>query len=124
DPEIRGSVQAPVKFLKMYHEGSTRRENRVQGYRAAVTTMDESIGSILKLVKDYGMEENTIVVFLSDNGGGTGSDNSPLRGGKAQFFEGGIRVPCIIKWPGKIKPGTVNNKFLTSLEIFPTLLAA
>ncbi len=55
---------------------------------------------------------------------GIESVNAPLRSRKGQFFEGGIRVPCIIKWPGKIKPATVNHNLLTSLEIFPTLSAA
>lgn len=124
DPEIRSSVQAPKEFLKMYPEGTTKKEKQIQGYRAAVTCMDESIGEILNLIESFDLEKNTIVIFLSDNGGGMGSDNSPLRGGKARFFEGGIRVPCIIKWPGKIEAATVNHDMLSSLEIFPTILAA
>lgn len=124
DPEIRSSVQAPKEFLKMYPEGTTKKEKQIQGYRAAVTCMDESIGEILNLIENFDLEKNTIVIFLSDNGGGVGSDNSPLRGGKARFFEGGIRVPCIIKWPEKIEAATVNHDMLSSLEIFPTILAA
>lgn len=124
DPEIRSSVQAPKEFLKMYPEGTTKKEKQIQGYRAAVTCMDESIGEILNLIESFDLEKNTIVIFLSDNGGGMGSDNSPLRGGKARFFEGGIRVPCIIKWPGKIEAATVNHDMLSSLEIFPTILVA
>lgn len=61
---------------------------------------------------------------LSDNGGGGGADNSPLRGGKAMMFEGGIRVPCLARWPGRIPAGSVCDAFLTSLEIFPTLVTA
>ncbi|MEQ9441781.1 MAG: sulfatase-like hydrolase/transferase [Cyclobacteriaceae bacterium] len=124
DPEIRGFVQAPEAFLEQYPEGTTTQDNKVQGYRAAVTCMDESIGNILAQVKSDGLEENTIVIFLSDNGGGAGADNAPLRGKKGQFFEGGIRVPCLVKWPDKIAAGTVNDDLLSSLEIFPTLLAA
>jgi arylsulfatase A-like enzyme len=71
-----------------------------------------------------GQEENTLVIFLSDNGGMSLADNSPLRGGKAQFFEGGIRVPCLVKWPGKIDPGQTNDAFLTSLELFPMIVGA
>lgn len=123
DPDIRSSVQAPEEFLKMYPEGTTKKERRMQGYRAAVTCMDESIGEILDLVKSYNLEKNTLVIFLSDNGGGIGSDNSPLRGGKGRFFEGGVRVPCIMKWPAKIKAGKVSHSMLSTLEIFPTILA-
>jgi len=124
DPEIRGSVQAPTEYLNRYPEATNREEARQRGYRAAVTCMDASIGKVLDRIKEYGLEENTIVVFLSDNGGGLGADNSPFRGKKGQFYEGGIRVPSIIKWPGAVEAGSVNNQFLSSLEIMPTLLAA
>jgi len=124
DPEIRGSVQAPEKYLAMYPAGETRREKRRRGYLAAVTSMDDSIGRLLKMLDDYKIADRTIVVFLSDNGGGGAADNGPLRGGKGRMFEGGLRVPCLVRWPGKIRPGRVNGEFLTSLEIFPTLLRA
>ncbi len=122
DPEIRGTIQAPPEYLALYPEGTTLREKRRRGYMAAVTCMDNAIGNVLKLVGDYGLTDNTIVIFFSDNGGGTGSDNSPLSGGKANMREGGLRVPCIIKWPGKIDNGRVIDNFISSLEIFPTLL--
>lgn len=124
DPDVRGLVQAPEEYLKLYPEGNTRAEKRKQSHMAAVSKMDNAIGNLLQLIKDKGLEKNTIVIFLSDNGGTGVADNSPLRGRKAQFFEGGIRVPCIIKWPASIESGIVNHDFLSSLEIFPTLLAA
>ena len=123
-PEIRRSVQAPEEYLQKYPEAASAQAQRRRGYMAAATCMDDAIGHVLRSVKEYGLEENTLVIFLSDNGGSGGSDNSPLRGGKARFLEGGIRVPCIIKWPGRIEKGKVIDDFLTSLEIFPTLLAA
>ncbi len=123
DPEIRGTVQAPPEYLAMYPEVSTVRERRRRGYMAAVTCMDNAIGNILSLVDSLGLQKNTIVIFFSDNGGGTGSDNSPLSGGKATMWEGGLRVPCIMKWPGRIKDKQVINNFISSLEIFPTLLS-
>lgn len=124
DPKIRSSVQAPKEYLNMYAGDSSSHQEKRRGYKAAVTAMDVSMGNILGQVKAYGLEENTMVIFLSDNGGGIGSDNAPYRGGKSHFLEGGVRVPCIIKWPGRIKPGTENNEFLSSLEILPTVLAA
>lgn len=122
DPEIRGTIQAPPEYLAMYPEGTTRSEQRRQEYMAAVTCMDASIGKVLNLIEEYGLTDNTIVIFFSDNGGGTGSNNSPLSGGKATMWEGGLRVPCIIKWPGKIPENKVIDNFISSLEIFPTLL--
>jgi arylsulfatase A-like enzyme len=124
EPDVRGTVQAPPQYLAMYPEGKTQREQRRRGYLAAVTCMDDAIGQLLDLLDQYGIARNTIVVFLSDNGGGAGSDNSPLRGGKSQMFEGGIRVPCIIRWPGRIPAGVTCDEFLTALEVFPTLASA
>lgn len=139
DPRIRGAAQAPESCKKLYPHlkpGYVTRERRGQTievpntdkrrieYLASVTCMDDAIGEILELLNEYDLTGNTIVVFLSDNGGGSGADNSPLRGRKAQMFEGGNRVPCIIRWPGRIPPDTTSDAFLTALEIFPTFLAA
>ena len=124
EPDVRGTVQAPPQYLAMYPEGKTQREQRRRGYLAAITCMDDAIGQLLDLLDEYGIARNTIVVFLSDNGGGTGSNNTPLRGGKSQMFEGGIRVPCIVRWPERIPAGTTCDEFLTALEVFPTLAAA
>ena len=64
------------------------------------------------------------MVFFSDNGGSGTADNAPLRGHKGQMFEGGLRVPCMVRWPGTIPAGTVCDEFLTSMEIFPMLCSA
>jgi len=122
DPEIRGTVQAPPEYLQMYPEGSTTSEQKRRGYMAAVTCMDNSIGNILDLVDNYDLTNNTIVIFFSDNGGGLGADNSPLAGGKGTMWEGGVRVPLIIKWPGKIEKDQIVDNFISSLEMFPTIL--
>ena len=86
--------------------------------------MDAAIGEVLDFLDDNDLAKNTIVIFFSDNGGGGAADNSPLRGAKGQMFEGGIRVPCIVRWPGKVPAGATSDEFLTSLEIFPTLCAS
>ncbi|MBP88517.1 MAG: N-acetylgalactosamine-6-sulfatase [Planctomycetaceae bacterium] len=142
EPEIRSTVQAPDEFKKMYppveqeyREVSKFRyaspakvvtpEARRRDYRAAVTCMDASIGKMLALLEERKILDDTIVIFLSDNGGSGGADNYPLRGHKAQTWEGGIRVPCLIRWPnGKVPADSVNEEFLTSLEIFPSFAAA
>jgi len=120
----RYPVQATQEYLDMYPEAFEKGEYKRQGTMAAITDMDNAIGTILQLIKDAGEEDNTLVIFLSDNGGGGGSSNYPLSGGKSNFFEGGIRVPCIIKWPAKISGDQVIDNFLSSLEIFPTILSA
>lgn len=124
EPGIKGTIQAPPEYLSLYPEAATEREQRRREYMAAVTCMDDAIGNVLRLVDSLNLQDNTIVIFFSDNGGGIGSDNSPLSGGKGTMWEGGIRVPCIMKWPGKIKEGQLLNNFISSLEIFPTLMAA
>ena len=123
DPAIRGTVQAPPEYLEKYPEGTSVRETRRRGYMAATTCMDDAIGKVLGVIDSLELEENTVVIFFSDNGGGTGSDNTPLTGGKATMWEGGLRVPCIIKWPGKIKEGQVIENFVSALELFPTILS-
>jgi len=124
DPAIRGSVQAPEEYLAMYPvaDDAPKRERRRAGYCAAVTCMDAAIGEMLDLLDDLDLDDDTLVIFFSDNGGSGIADNTPLRGGKAQMFEGGLRVPCIVRFPGRIPPGTVCTEFLTSLEVFPTVL--
>jgi arylsulfatase A-like enzyme len=72
----------------------------------------------------HGLDDNTIVIFFSDNGGGGGADNTPLRGGKSRMFEGGLRVPCIVRWPSVVPAGSVCGEFLTSMEIYPMLCNA
>ena len=89
-------------------------------YLACVTNMDEAIGEILQTLEKYDLASRTLVVFLSDNGLGGPGDNGPLHGRKGQMFEGGIRVLCLARMPGRIRAGTLCDEFLTSLELFPT----
>ena len=90
--------------------------------------MDDSIGALLKHLDDIGEADNTIVVFTTDNGAEvfTWPDGgmTPFKATKGTVFEGGFRVPCIARWPGKIKPGTVENGIFSGLDWFPTLCAA
>jgi len=89
-------------------------------------SMDENIGRLIKKLKEYDLEKNTLIIFVNDNGGATNnaSVNKPLRGYKGTYWEGGIRVPFIIKWPGKLPAGKKYNSPVSTLDIFPTLLAA
>ncbi len=125
----RPGVQVPTDYLRKHYgdydpENPNTRRARRKRYMAAVTAMDEAIGNMLGLLKQHGLADNTLVVFLSDNGGSGSADNTPLRGGKSHMFEGGLRVPCIVRWPGVLAAGGTCREFLTSLEILPTLCRA
>lgn len=95
-------------------------------YAAMVESMDLAVGNVLEAVKAKGIEDNTVVVFFSDNGGlstseGSPTANTPLRAGKGWLYEGGIREPAIIKWPGVAKPA-VSDAVITSMDFYPTIL--
>jgi arylsulfatase A-like enzyme len=95
---------------------------------AALKQMDDNIGVVLGWLKDNGLEQDTIVVFTTDNGaelytwpdGGT----TPFAGGKGEVTEGSFRVPCLVRWPGRVKAGAVSNGIMSGLDWFPTLVAA
>ncbi len=92
-------------------------------YGAMVESMDDNVGKLLNSLKTLKIEENTIVIFMSDNGGlASVSTQFPLRAGKGSYYEGGIRVPCIIKWPKKIEKTKKTNAVISGLDIFPTLM--
>jgi arylsulfatase A-like enzyme len=116
----KNTRQAPERYLNMY--GGTL-DWKTQ-LKALITQMDDCIGGIMALLKQLGLDGNTMVLFSSDNGGSGGSLNAPLRAGKATMFEGGLRVPLIARWPGRIPAGRVTDEFAASLEYFPTFLAA
>lgn len=91
---------------------------------AMVERMDRGIGRILDTLDELGLTENTVVIFYSDNGGlSTLQAQDPLKGGKSMLFEGGIRVPLCIRWPGVIKPGTSSDVPVISDDFLPTMLA-
>jgi arylsulfatase A-like enzyme len=93
-------------------------------YRQMIHHMDEGIGQILSVLRKNKIEENTIVVFTSDNGGERFSDTWPLVGKKMDLLEGGIRVPCIVRWPAKVKAGGVTEQQAITMDWVATFLAA
>ncbi len=96
-------------------------------YAAVVDAMDQAIGRVLAALEEAGVADNTIVWFLSDNGGATyatgGATNYPLRGGKGSAFEGGIRVPAVVRWPDRLASGQQLSSILTVMDLYPTLAA-
>ncbi len=96
-------------------------------YAAMVKSLDEGVGRVLQYLEDNGLGENTIVVFLSDNGGPTpdnASSNRPLKGHKGSLDEGGIRVPFLIQWPARFPAGQVRDDVISSLDLLPTFASA
>ena len=102
-------------------------------YAAMVHTLDDAVGSLMDAIDEKGIADNTIIVFISDNGGNIHSpieadggavptSNAPLRGGKASIFDGGIRVPCIVVWPGVTTPGSRSDELIQTSDFYPTLL--
>jgi arylsulfatase A-like enzyme len=93
-------------------------------YARMVKSMDEHIARVLRSLQRKGLAEHTIVVFTSDNGGERFSDVWPFTGTKGELFEGGIRVPLIIRWPGQLKAGGTSSQVMVSMDFMPTLLAS
>jgi len=93
-------------------------------YAGLVESVDDSVGRILRKLDELKLSENTIILFTSDNGGLLSStSNVPLRAGKGSAYEGGVRVPLIVKWPGVTRPGSVCDTPVISVDYFPTMLA-
>lgn len=115
-------MQATEKYLSRFPNIS---DERRRTYAAMVSAVDDGVERILKTLDETGITDNTIVVFLSDNGGAANnaSSNDPLRGRKGDLFEGGIRVPFAMKWKGVIPEGQTYNKPISSLDIMATITA-
>lgn len=107
---VHGPRQASEAFSK---EGYTPEQGQVE-------EVDWSVGEILKAVRESGIEENTMVIFTSDNGGARGLSNEPLRGGKGSGYEGGHREPTVVWWPGTIPAGSTCDEVTTALDLHPT----
>ena len=97
-------------------------------YAAVVDAMDQAIGQVLQTLEDEGIADNTLVLFFSDNGGAAysygGANNAPLRGGKGETFEGGIRVVSLLRWPAMLDSGQQFDQIMSVMDVFPTLAAA
>jgi arylsulfatase A-like enzyme len=115
-------VQAPPEEVVSYRDQGLA--EKLATYYAAMTRMDEAVGKVMRALEEKNLSENTLILFLSDNGGSGNGGNAPLRGGKGTLWEGGLRVPFIASWPARLPRGKVCTEFLTSLEVLPTLCAA
>lgn len=121
---IHQPMQAPPKYQDRFKETQDVKRRKML---AMLSAEDDAVGAMLQKLRDYGIEQNTIVFFLSDNGGPTGgnaSANKPFSGYKGQLFEGGIREPFFVQWKGHIPAGQVKDAPVISLDIFATAMAA
>jgi len=119
------SVHTPIlakeKLIKKYQAKNQNPLEINPTYAAMVETMDTNVGRLLKELDKLGLAKNTIVVFTSDNGGIRSiAPQHPLRAGKGSYYEGGTRVPCIIRWPGIVKPDTSSDQPIINIDFFPT----
>jgi arylsulfatase A-like enzyme len=118
---IHGPFQAPKELVEKYSNEPDQERRRVM---AILDSMDQNIGRVLETLRRNSLEENTLVVFLSDNGGHDCSPNRPLRGKKGTFWEGGLRVPFCMQWKGKIPAGQTYDRPIISLDLLPTFVTA
>jgi len=121
------AYNAPHTPLQASQEYLDRNKHIKKGkrrtYAAMITAVDDGVGRVLATLDELGIDDNTLVIFLSDNGGPekkNASDNGELRGGKGSYFEGGIHVPFAMRWPGKVPAGLEYKKPISSLDILAT----
>ncbi|MFZ2339210.1 MAG: sulfatase [Bacteroidales bacterium] len=122
---VHTPIQAKDILIEKYSGKSadTIRGHSNAKYAAMIESVDQSMGNLIKKLKNLKLNDNTIIIFYSDNGGLLKSTtNYPFRGGKGNFYEGGIRVPLIIKWPGVTKAGSVSSVPVISNDFYPTML--
>jgi arylsulfatase A-like enzyme len=127
---VHAPLQAPKeielktreRFMKWHKDSFRKNFGKAVRYAAMIEILDSNIGRILDKLKELGLEDNTMVVFTSDNGGYI--DNSPLKGIKAHSTEGGVRVPLIVRWPKEIEAGTTCKTPACSYDFLPTFMAA
>lgn len=116
-------LKAPQHLVEKYEKKTKGKYHTNPVYAAMIESLDQNVGRVCRAIDSLGIADNTIVVFFSDNGGSEPvTDNYPLREGKGAPYEGGIRVPLIIKWPGKVKPGTTSSLPVTGVDFYPTFV--
>lgn len=121
------AVHGPLEPGKYEERFSGIADERRRKFAGLLSALDDAVGSLLAKVREIGAEENTLIFFLSDNGGPTRqitSGNGPLRGFKATTWEGGVRVPFLAQWKGRLPAGKVEERPVIQLDILPTALAA
>lgn len=133
-------LQAPDSLIEKYEQKEPDWGHHNTTYAAMIESMDTNIGKIMDTLEELGIADNTVVIFMSDNGGIGGyeyiedrpesdniivsgvTDNRPYKGGKTTYYEGGIRTPLIVRWPGTIQQGTTSGEPVIGIDLYPTYL--
>ena len=121
---VHAPLQAPAKYTQRFEKIA---DEKRRTFAAMLSALDDAVGNVVAKLDELKLRDDTVIVFFSDNGGptpSTTSGNGSLRGTKAQVFEGGIRVPFCIAWPGHVPAGKSFDHPVSTLDITPTLLAA
>ena len=122
---VHTPLEAPEELTKKYERIPQHQQQGKPVYAAMVESIDQSVGRVLDALKSAGKTNDTVIIFTSDNGGFyKATSNAPLRANKGAYYEGGIRVPLIIKWPGLSQPGRVIYEPVITNDLYPTCLAA
>ena len=120
---VHTPLQGKKPLVEKYRDKAVVDEQDNATYAAMVASTDESLGRLVERLQDLGLDKNTLLIFFSDNGGhGGATSNLPLRGSKGMMYEGGIRVPMIAWWPGKIKAGAECAEPIIGLDFYPTFM--
>ena len=122
---VHTPLQAKKEMIDHYSKVPQAQRQGKPTYAAMVESVDDSVGRVIKTLRGLKLDERTLIVFTSDNGGnGRVTDHAPLRANKGSNYEGGIRVPFVVKWPGKVSPGSVSHEPVIGMDIYPTILEA
>ena len=120
---VHSPIEGKKEKVEKYNKLPKSKAHKSAAYAALIESLDENVGRLVDSLKKNGLDENTVVVFTSDNGGvWKTSKQWPLRAGKGAYYEGGIREPFIIKWPKNIKAGQRSDVPVSHLDLFPTML--
>jgi arylsulfatase A-like enzyme len=130
---VHSPHEAKPDLIEKFKPKAPAGGHRDPTYAAMIASVDESVGRVLAVLDELNLAQDTLVIFSSDNGGvggyeregiqgGSITDNSPLKGGKGMLYEGGIRVPYIFRWTGRITPGQVSEVPINSVDLYPTLI--
>jgi len=119
-------IQPPDEWLRRVKNRELGIDEKRAKLVALIEHLDDGIGKVISALKDTGVSDDTLVIFTSDNGGqlGVGASNGPLRAGKQDMYEGGIREPMCAVWPGKIQPGTRSDRVALTMDLYPTICEA
>ena len=121
---VHTPLEAPAEVIRKYERKLGQDDSQFSApYAAMIEKVDDSLGAVIDTIERLGLREDTVIIFTSDNGGTQfATRNTPLREGKGYLYEGGIRVPVIVSWPGHIEPGSTSEVPITGADLYPTIV--